>query len=113
MDTLYKLETKFLVIGLYISENMKRVAYEKSLSAKVSTFSYITQPLQEVLSPHLVQSVYFANVYTYLRYGFVFWGGDTEDKTIFKLQTGLHKYSVLQGYTHCSGNFLRIYICFH
>jgi hypothetical protein len=91
MDITYKLEIKFLFIGLYISENMKWDAYEKSLSAKLSIFSYITQNLQEVMSPHVVQSVHFANFYAYLRDGLIFWGGGTEDKNIFKLKTGLYK----------------------
>jgi hypothetical protein len=108
MDIAYKLETKFLVIHLYVNENVKVDAYEKSPSAQVSTFHYITQTLQDVMSPHLVQSVYCTNFYAYLRYGLISWDGGTEDKASFKLKTGLHKYSVLQGYTHCSGNFLRI-----
>jgi hypothetical protein len=91
MDITYKLEIKILVIGLYISENMKCDAYEKSLSAKLSTFSYITQNLQGIMSPHVVQSVYFANFFAYLRYGLIFWGGGTEYKSIFKLKTGLYK----------------------
>jgi hypothetical protein len=88
MDIAYKLEIKFLVIGLYtsISENMKWDAYEKSLSAKLSSFSYITQTLQEVMSPYIVETVYFANFYAYVRHGLIFWGGGTEGKSIFKLK---------------------------
>jgi hypothetical protein len=38
------------------------------------------------MSPLVIRCIYFAHVYAHLKYGLIFWGGDSKSKTIFKLQ---------------------------
>jgi hypothetical protein len=42
--------------------------------------------LRDTMSPLVIRSIYFAHVYAHLKYGLIFWGGDSKSKTIFKLQ---------------------------
>jgi hypothetical protein len=42
--------------------------------------------LRDTMSPLVIRSIYFAHVYSHLKYGLIFWGGDSKSKTIFKLQ---------------------------
>jgi hypothetical protein len=42
--------------------------------------------LKDVMSLHVIRRIYFAYFHTHLRYGLVFWGGDSENIIIFKLQ---------------------------
>jgi mRNA deadenylase 3'-5' endonuclease subunit Ccr4 len=84
MDIAYKSETKFL--SVHISEYMKWDARVRSLSYKLSKFCYMIESLKDVTSSHLVRSIYLAYLHTYVRYGVVFWRGDSKSKIIFKLQ---------------------------
>ena len=42
--------------------------------------------LKNVTSPHVLRTMYFASFHAYLRYGLTLWGGDPENKRIFRLQ---------------------------
>jgi hypothetical protein len=84
MDIAYKSETKFL--NVHISEYMKWDACVRSLSYKLSKLCYMIESLKDITSSHLIRSIYLAYLHTYLRYGVVFWHGDSKSKTIFKLQ---------------------------
>jgi hypothetical protein len=41
---------------------------------------------RDTTGPLVIRSIYFAHVYSHLKYGLIFWGGDSKSKTIFKLQ---------------------------
>jgi hypothetical protein len=47
---------------------------------------YMIKSLKDVTSPHVIRSTYFAYIHAHLRYGLIFWGGDTNSESVFKLQ---------------------------
>ena len=47
---------------------------------------YVIQSLKTVTSISILRSVYFANFHSHLRYGILFWGGDSQSTKVFKLQ---------------------------
>jgi hypothetical protein len=71
---------------MHVGKHMDWNAHIMSLSSKLNKVSYVIKSLRDVTSPLVVRSIYFAYVYTHLKYGLVFWGGDSKSKTIFKLQ---------------------------
>jgi hypothetical protein len=82
MDIAYKPETKF--VSIFIIKNMKWDANAKSLSNKLSQFSYMMQSLKDVVGRHIIRGIHFA-------YGLICWGGGTEGDSIFKLKNELYK----------------------
>jgi hypothetical protein len=100
MDIACKSETKFL--GIHVSEYMKWDAHVMSLSSKLSKLGYMIKSLKDVTSPHVKRSIYFAYIHAYLRYGLVFWGGDSKSKIVFKLQKWVIRIiSGMSRYTSC------------
>jgi hypothetical protein len=41
--------------------------------------------LTDATSELVIRSIYFAYVHTHLKYGLIFWGGNTKSENIFKL----------------------------
>jgi hypothetical protein len=42
--------------------------------------------LRDTTIPLVIKSIHFAHIYSHLKYGLIFGGGDSKSKTIFKLQ---------------------------
>lgn len=82
MDIVCKAELKFL--GMHVTEILKWYVQVRSLCLKLSNVCEITKFLKEVMSPHMTRSAYYAHFYALQRYG-VFWGGDIDNNSIFKL----------------------------
>jgi hypothetical protein len=80
-DIQYNTETKFL--GVNINENMKWNSHIKHLSSKLNTSYYMISFLRNVMSPHVLRTLYFACFHVHLRYGLTLWGGDPESIRIF------------------------------
>jgi hypothetical protein len=47
---------------------------------------YVIQSLKNITSINTLRSVHFANLHSCLRYGILFWGGDSQNKKVFKIQ---------------------------
>ena len=47
---------------------------------------YVIHSLKNVTSINTLRSIYFANFHSHLRYGILFWGGDSQSTKAFKLQ---------------------------
>jgi hypothetical protein len=58
LDIAYKSERKFF--GIHIRENTKWDMHAKSLSSRLSKICYMIQSLKDVMSPHVIRSIYFA-----------------------------------------------------
>jgi hypothetical protein len=58
----------------------------KNLNSKLSRSYYAMQSLKGIASVNTLQSMYFANFHSQLRYGILLWRGDGESNQIFKLQ---------------------------
>jgi hypothetical protein len=84
MEIACKPEVRFLVI--YIIENLKWNVHDRSLHLSLSNVSYIIQTLEAVLSLCVLRNIYFAYFESSLKYGIIFWGGNSESKTAFIVQ---------------------------
>jgi hypothetical protein len=84
IETAYKSETKFL--GMHVSKHMAWNTHIMSFSSKLNKACYMIKSLRGAMSPLVIKSIYFAYFHTHLKYGLIFWGGDSNSKTIFKLQ---------------------------
>jgi hypothetical protein len=89
METAYKSETKFL--GTHIGKHLDWNAHIMSPSSKLNKVRYMIRSLRDTTSSLVIRSIYFAHVYSHLKYGLIFWGGDSKSKTIFKLQKKSYK----------------------
>jgi len=84
MDIKYKNETKFL--GLYRTEDLKWDVYIKHVCNILNKNYYVMHSFKNVTSINTLRSIYFANFHSCLRYGILFWGGDSQSTKVFKLQ---------------------------
>jgi hypothetical protein len=84
MDVKHKNETK--VLGLYLTEDVKWDVHMKHVCNILSKNYYVIQSLKTVTSINTLRSMYFANFHSHLRYGILFWGGDSQSTKVFKLQ---------------------------
>jgi hypothetical protein len=71
---------------MYVSEHMDWNTHITFLSLKLRKVCYMIKSLRDVTSPQVIKSSYFAYCHSQLKYGLVFWGGDSKSNTIFKLQ---------------------------
>jgi hypothetical protein len=84
IEIAYKSGTKFL--SMHVGKHMDWNAHIKPLSSKLNKACYILKSLKHATSPQVIRSIYFAYFHTHLKYGLIFWCGDSKSKTIFKLQ---------------------------
>ena len=71
MNLDYIIEMKFL--GIYITETLKWNSHVQSLARKLSKVSFMIKSL-EILSPSMIQNIYFTKFPSLLRFGILFWG---------------------------------------
>lgn len=76
--------TKFL--GLYIDNNLKWQSHIDHLKTKISQNSYALYILAKTVGRDTVITAYHANVSSLLRYGIIFWGNCTNNKSVFIAQ---------------------------
>ena len=76
--------TKFL--GIYIQNNLKWDEHLKNLNTKLSSSCYAFRILVNTVNEHVTRCVYFANVYSHLRYGIIFWGNSPRSIQTFRIQ---------------------------
>jgi hypothetical protein len=84
VDIKYKNETKFL--GLYLTEVVNWDVHINHVCNILNKNCYVIQSLKTVASINTLRSIYFANFHSHLRYGILFWGGDSQSTKVFKLQ---------------------------
>jgi len=84
-DIKNKNETKFL--GLHLTEDVKWDVHIKHVCNTLNKNYYVIHSLKIVTSINTLRSIYFANFHSHLRYGILFWGGDSHSTKVFKLQT--------------------------
>jgi hypothetical protein len=70
IDTAYKLGTKFL--GVCINENVKWDGHIKYLYSKLTKSYCMINSLKDIMSSHVIRSIYFTYLLAYLRYGVIF-----------------------------------------
>ena len=84
MDSKYENEKKILV--LYLTEDVKWDVHIKHVCNIINKNYYVIHSLKNVTSINTLRSIYFANFHSHLRYGILFWGGDSQSTKVFKLQ---------------------------
>ena len=60
-----------MLLGIYITENLKWYVHIHSLCSSMIKVSYIIKSLKEVLSPYMLRSIYFAYFESCLGYGII------------------------------------------
>jgi hypothetical protein len=80
----YNTNTKFM--GVYINENVKWINHIRYLSSRLNTSLYIISSLKNVMSAHVLRTMYFVCFHVRLRYSMTLWGSDLESIKIFRLQ---------------------------
>jgi len=68
----YTAEIKFL--GIQITDTLKWHSHIQLLAGKLCKVAFMIKSLKEVLSPNLIQNIYFAKLHSLLRFGILFWG---------------------------------------
>jgi len=71
MNLGYITETKFL--GIHITETLKWNSHVQSLAIKLSMGSFIIKSFKEILSPNMIQNIYFTKFQSPLCFGILFW----------------------------------------
>ena len=72
MNVDYTAEIKFL--GIQITDTLKWHSHIQLLAGKLCKVAFMIKSLKEVLSPNLIQNIYFAKLHSLLRFGILFWG---------------------------------------
>jgi hypothetical protein len=70
IEIAYKSETEFL--GMHVGKHLDWNAHIMSLSSKLSKVCYMIRSLRDITSPLVIRSIYFAHVYSHLKYGLFF-----------------------------------------
>ena len=75
MNLDYTAETKFL--GIHIMDTPKWNSHVQLLASKLSKVEFMIKSLKEILSPNLIQNIYFTKFHSLLRFFniFFFLGG--------------------------------------
>jgi len=69
----YTAEIKFL--GIQITDTLKWHSRVQLLVGKLCKKAFMIKSLKEVLSPNLIQNIYFTKFHSLLWFGILFWGG--------------------------------------
>ena len=80
----YKNETRFL--GVYLTDDIKWDMHVKHVCNALNKNYYVIHSLKNALGINVLRSIYFACFHSHLRYGIIFWGGDSQGVKVFKLQ---------------------------
>lgn len=75
---------KFL--GLELDENLSWEMQCKILSSKLNTYNFLIRNLRTVLNQKCLLSFYYAQIYSRLVYGILFWGNSSHMISVFKSQ---------------------------
>jgi hypothetical protein len=51
-----------------------------------TTYKYMIKSLLDVISPDVIRIIYFAHFHGHFSSGLIFWGDDSNNNIIFKLQ---------------------------
>ena len=77
-------ETKFL--GVQIDNHLNWMCHIDCILPKLSTAGFVSRQLFYVLNLETLQMAYFAYFHSFIRYGIMFWGSETNSCMVFKLQ---------------------------
>jgi hypothetical protein len=69
----YTAEMKSL--GIQITDTQKWHSHIQLLASKLSKVAFMIKFLKEILSPNLIQTIYFSKFRSLLWFGMLFWGG--------------------------------------
>ena len=72
MNMDYTAEIKFL--GIKITDTLKWHSHVRLLAGKLCKVVLMIKSLKEVLSPNLIQNIYFTEFHSLLRFVILFWG---------------------------------------
>lgn len=73
-------------LGIYIDSSLNQKTHIEHLSKKLSKLIYLFYQLREAVGIEVLIQVYYAHVYSNIRYGILFWGNSTSVDIILRLQ---------------------------
>lgn len=76
--------TKFL--GIYVDSTLSWEIHINNLCTKLSSVCYALYRLKQVVGKNVVLSYYYAQFYSRIAYGIIFWGSSCFAERVFKLQ---------------------------
>lgn len=76
--------TKFL--GLLVDDKLSWLPQIESICSKIVPYCNIFRRLRPILKRDSLLSLYYAHVYSVLKYGIIFWGSSSKSQKIFKIQ---------------------------
>ena len=77
----YKNETRFL--GIHLTEDVKWGVHVKYVCSILNTNYNLIHVFKNTLGINALRGIYFANFHSHLRYGILFWGGDSQGLKVF------------------------------
>ena len=99
--------TKYL--GINIDETLRFKRHIEQLCVKLSQACYGLRVLRANTNTDIVKAFYFANFYSKLRYGIIFWGSTADaDRVFLKQKWALRIMCGLKFRESCRGHFKKI-----
>jgi len=86
LNNSYKINNSSKFLGVYIDCQLKWVEHIEHLCSKLRGICYLISFLRKNLQKETATLAYYANFYSVIRYGIVFWGSSSEIDKVFKLQ---------------------------
>ncbi|CAH0394600.1 unnamed protein product [Bemisia tabaci] len=81
---------KHKVLGLIIQENIEWNEHIDAIVKKLGSYSYAINRLRHLLNRADLIKLYYAFIYSTIRYGIMFWGNSKGVDRVFKLQKRTH-----------------------
>lgn len=91
---------KTTLLGIIIDQNLNWKEHIQTLGTKLSSLCFAIYSIKKTCSFSTVLSLYYANVYSALKYGIILWGNSPNWKKIFLLQKRIIR--IIAGATHRS-----------
>ena len=96
--------TKFL--GVHIDSNFRWCKHINDLRKRLASIIFAINELKFVLNEKALKTLYYANFYSLLTYGVIFWGDSCDSKKIFVLQKRVLRTMLKLHYLeHCKDYF--------
>jgi hypothetical protein len=78
--------SEFKFLGMNITAHLKWYIHIWSLCASLSKVYYIIKSFKDVMSFHMIWTIYYAYFESQMKYGIIFWGRGRDSAKVFQIQ---------------------------